>query len=74
MQSEELYFVISSTIADAKTVIPKRKIDLMIFDINFPDGNEVDFCHELKQKMSILIALLTAKDMELDIVKGFESG
>ena len=74
LQSEELDFVICSTIADARNVIPKQKIDLMIFDINLPDGNGVEFCHEMKQKMSIPIALLTAKDMELDIVKGLESG
>lgn len=74
LQSEELNFVICSTIADARTVIPKQKIDLMILDINLPDGNGLEFCHEIKQKVSIPIALLTAKDMELDIVKGLESG
>ena len=74
LQSEELNFVICSTIADARTVIPKQKIDLMIFDINLSDGNGLEFCREVKQKVSIPIALLTAKDMELDIVKGLESG
>lgn len=74
LQSEELNFVICSTIAGARTVIPKQKIDLMIFDINLPDGNGLEFCREIKQKVSIPIALLTAKDMELDIVKGLESG
>ena len=74
LQSEELNFVICSTIADARTVIPKQKIDLMIFDINLPDGNGLEFCREVKQKVSIPIALLTARDMELDIVKGLESG
>ena len=74
LQSEELNFVICSTIADARTVIPKQKIDLMILDINLPDGNGLEFFHEIKQKVSIPIALLTAKDLELDIVKGLESG
>lgn len=74
LQSEELNFIICSTIADARTAIPKQKFDLMIFDINLPDGNGLEFCREIKQKVSIPIALLTAKDMELDIVKGLESG
>ena len=73
-QSEELNFIICQTIADAKVAIQKQKFDLMIFDINLPDGNGVDFCRELKQKISNPIALLTAKGMELDIVKGLESG
>lgn len=74
LQSEELKFVICSTIAQAKSAIHKQKFDLLIFDINLPDGNGLDFCREIKQKLSSPIALLTAKDMELDIVKGLESG
>ena len=74
LQCEELNFIICSTIADARKTIPEQKIDLMIFDINLPDGNGLEFCREIKQKVSIPIALLTAKDMELDIVKGLESG
>lgn len=74
LQSEELNFVICSTIADAKTAIQKQKFDLMIFDINLPDGNGLEFCREIRQKISNPIALLTAKDMELDIVKGLECG
>ena len=69
LQCEELNFIICSTIADARKAIPEQKIDLMIFDINLPDGNGLEFCREIKQKVSIPIALLTAKDMELDIVK-----
>lgn len=74
LQSKELNFVICSTIAEARAVIQQQKFDLMIFDINLPDGNGLEFCREIKQKTSSPIALLTAKDMELDIVKGLESG
>ena len=70
----EVNFVICSTIADARFAIQEQKFDLMIFDINLPDGNGLDFCREIRQKTSSPIALLTAKDMELDIVKGLESG
>lgn len=74
LQSEELNFVICSTIADSRKAISKHKFDLLILDINLPDGNGLEFCREIKQKVSVPIALLTAKDMELDIVKGLESG
>lgn len=47
---------------------------MLIFDINLPDGNGLEFCRELKRKIQIPIALLTAKGMEMDIVKGLESG
>ena len=74
LQTDELNFVICSAIAEARTMISKQKFDLMIFDINLPDGNGLEFCREIKQKVLNPIVLLTVKDMELDIVKGLESG
>ena len=74
LQSDELNFVICETIAEARKAIEKYSFDLLIFDINLPDGNGLEFCRELKRKMHIPIALLTAKSMEMDIVKGLESG
>ena len=51
-----------------------RKYDLLILDINLPDGSGLDFCREIRKTSRVPIALLTAKDMELDIVSGLESG
>ena len=74
LQSEELKFTICKTIAEAREKLEHNPFDLLIFDINLPDGSGLEFCREVKHKMQIPIALLTAKDMELDIVKGLESG
>ena len=74
LQSDELNFVICETIAEARKAREHYSFDLLIFDINLPDGNGLEFCRELKKKMQIPIALLTAKSMEMDIVKGLENG
>mgnify|MGYP000840695227 CR=1 FL=1 len=74
LQSDELRFTICHTIADAKESLRLRRFDLLILDINLPDGSGLDFCRELKQRSNVPIALLTAKDMEMDIVRGLESG
>ena len=74
LQSEELNFIICKTIADAKKALKLYQFDLLIFDINLPDGNGLEFCRELKRELKTPIALLTAKGMEMDIVKGLESG
>ena len=74
LQSDELNFVICETIAEARKALEHYSFDLLIFDINLPDGNGLEFCRELKKKMQIPIALLTAKSMEMDIVKGLENG
>ncbi len=74
LQGEELNFIICRTIAEARKALECYQFDLLIFDINLPDGSGLEFCRELKRKIKIPIALLTAKGMEMDIVKGLESG
>ena len=74
LKSEELHFIMCKTITEARKALTLHQFDLLIFDINLPDGNGLDFCRELKKKMQIPIVLLTAKSMEMDIVKGLESG
>lgn len=74
LKSEELNFIMCKTITEARKALALYQFDLLIFDINLPDGNGLDFCWELKKKMQIPIVLLTAKSMEMDIVKGLESG
>ena len=63
----------SYSIADAEKNFDKS-IDLIILDINLPDGNGVDFCRKIRKISQVPIIFLTANDMELDIVTGLESG
>lgn len=49
-------------------------IDLMILDINLPDGSGLDFCREVRKTSRVPIIFLTANDMEIDIVSGLETG
>lgn len=74
LNSRDLEFVLCRTIGEAKSRLQKRSFDLLIFDINLPDGSGLEFCREIRKSSRIPIALLTAKDMELDIVKGLECG
>lgn len=74
LQDEELNFIICKTIAEDKKALGLYYFDLLIVDINLPDGNGLELCRELKKKIRIPVALLTAKVMEIDIVKGLESG
>ena len=49
-------------------------IDLVILDINLPDGSGLELCREIRKKSHVPIIFLTANDMEIDIVTGLESG
>ena len=49
--------------------------DLLILDVNLPDGNGLDFLRELRHgRCTTPVILLTANDMETDVVVGLESG
>ena len=48
--------------------------DLIILDINLPDGSGLDFCREIRKTSKVPIIFLTANDMEIDIVTGLETG
>ena len=57
--------------ADSKSI---SDIDLIILDINLPDGSGIDFCKNIRVSSSVPIIMLTANDMKIDIVTGLESG
>lgn len=74
LSSENLEFVLCGTVREAANRLRENAFDLLILDINLPDGSGLDFCGEIRKTSRVPIALLTAKDMELDIVKGLECG
>lgn len=54
--------------------IKKDPYHLMILDVNLPDGSGYDFLAELRKRSQMPVILLTANDMETDIVTGLELG
>ena len=58
----------------AQQLIAEDHFDLILLDVNLPDGNGFDFLKEIKSRFSIPVILLTANDMETDIVAGLELG
>lgn len=71
----EGYEVISShNISSAKEYLSRNNFDLVIFDINLPDGNGFDLCKMSRGIIKAPIIFLTAKDMESDMLKGYELG
>lgn len=52
----------------------RTRFDLMVLDVNLPDGNGFDYLQKVKKKYDIFVIMLTANDMETDIVTGLELG
>ncbi|MCY6960557.1 response regulator transcription factor [Clostridium brassicae] len=63
------------TKAAASRFFEKQDYDLIVLDINLPDGNGFDFCREIKERRpDTAVIFLTANDMESDMLRGFELG
>lgn len=72
---KEGYIVISAkTIQEAREQLKEITPNLVLLDLNLPDGDGILFCKEIKSSLEIPIIMLTARDLEVDEVLGFESG
>ena len=59
----------------ASDFLTKQDYDLIVLDVNLPDGNGFDFCREVKERRpDTAVIFLTANDMESDMLKGYELG
>jgi len=62
------------TLAEARAIIAKEPPRAIVLDIGLPDGNGLDFLHELRKTSTIPVLMLTAMDTSEDIIKGLETG
>lgn len=74
LKSEDYNFFTAHNISDAKNLFSNNDFDLIILDINLPDGSGLDLLTEIKNIKDIPVILLTANDIEIDIVTGLEMG
>jgi len=59
---------------DAITEFDRVGADLVLLDLMLPGLSGTEVCRELRQRSSVPIIMLTAKDSEVDIVVGLELG
>lgn len=74
LQTEQIGITICRTIAEARQEIAVQEFQLLLLDINLPDGSGLDFLQEVRKTSQVPTIFLTANDMEIDIVTGLEMG
>ena len=71
LKQEEYRFYQYSALKEANNI---EDMDLVILDINLPDGNGFDFLRELRTHSDVPVIILTANDLETDEVMGLNLG
>tara|TARA_Y200000002_G_scaffold383300_1_gene405096 strand:+ start:18592 stop:19296 length:705 start_codon:yes stop_codon:yes gene_type:complete len=75
LESEGYQVIVSEDGEQAVGLAQEHKPDIMILDIMLPGKNGYEICQEIRSlKFTFPIIMLTAKDQELDKVKGLDIG
>lgn len=73
LEQEDIDSVLASNIKEAEQYF-NQEIDLILLDINLPDGSGFDLLKKIKQKRDVPVIFLTANDLEISIVMGLDMG
>ncbi len=74
LDKEGYRVLVSKNLSQGDQQFHSNLVDLVLLDLNLPDGDGLEFCKEIRKASSLPIIILTARDLETDEVIGFESG
>lgn len=74
LEGPEQRVIRALSMAEAEKILAAESFNLLILDVNLPDGSGLDLLRRVRQSSAVPVILLTANDMELDEVTGLESG
>lgn len=74
LKNEEYEFRQAYTLKSAREQMMVEDFDLIILDVNLPDGDGFEFLAQVREKSAVPIIMVTANDMEIDVVTGLEMG
>ena len=74
LRREGYEVAVAETGPSALAQFDKNGADLVLLDLMLPGLSGVDVCRQLRQRSSVPVIMLTAKDSEIDKVVGLELG
>ena len=74
MESEGWHIVESETLKQGLIDAGTRKPDLVVLDLGLPDGNGIEFIHDLRGWSSIPVIVLSARADETDKIAALDAG
>lgn len=75
LENDGIQVELCAALSQAQSLLSGTDFDLLILDVNLPDGSGLDLLRDVRSRHSTVpVILLTANDLETDIVVGLESG
>ena len=74
LQSETTAVQSAADLAGARRVLQGQNFNLLLLDVNLPDGSGIDLCREVTAVQDIPVIFLTVRDAEIDEVTAFRAG
>ena len=66
--------VVAGTLEDARGAFDAEAPDIVLLDVNLPDGSGFDFCREVRRAGDVPVIMVTARGDEMDRIIGLEIG
>lgn len=75
LEAPQRAVTLAGTLEESRIILARDRFDLLILDLNLPDGSGLDLLRQLRGAGDHTpVILLTANDLELDEVTGLEAG
>lgn len=74
LKGEENEMLQSYSFTQSMAIMKENDFDLVILDLNLPDGNGLDFLTPLRRTSMLPVIILTANNLEMDVVTGLKLG
>lgn len=75
LRQENYMLLAAATVGDMRQILREQSVDLIVLDLNLPDGDGLSLCRELRGEGSdVQIIMVTARGSAIDRVLGLELG
>lgn len=74
LTSEGYTVILAGCLEEARKALAASSVDLILLDVNLPDGSGYEMCREIRASSQVPIIFLTALDEEANVVVGLDLG